>query len=85
MRIITFSSFTEHSSPLFEDLNVIKLYDIITLQLIVFVFKFHCKLLPLVFDTFLILLGTYTGGIMIILTFELKIYDICWDTYYSLN
>ena len=52
MRIITFSSFTEHSNPLFEDLNVIKLYDIITLQLIVFVFKFHCKLLPLVFDTF---------------------------------
>ena len=33
IRIITFSSFTEHSSPLFKDLNIAKLSDIITLQL----------------------------------------------------
>ena len=33
IRIITFSSFTEHSSPLFKDLNIAKLSDIIILQL----------------------------------------------------
>ena len=33
IRIITFSSFTKHSSPLFKDLNIAKLSDIITLQL----------------------------------------------------
>ena len=53
IRIITFSSFTEHSSPLFKGLNVLKLSDIITLQLAVFMYKFHNQLLPSVFDTFL--------------------------------
>ena len=38
IRIITFSSFTEHSSPLFKDLNIAKLSDIITLQLSVLTF-----------------------------------------------
>ena len=52
LRIITFSSFTEHSSPLFKDMNVIKLLDIVTLQLAVFMYKFHYQLLPSVFDTF---------------------------------
>ena len=33
IRIITFSSFTKHSSPLFKELNIAKLSDIITLQL----------------------------------------------------
>ena len=33
------SNFTEHSSPLFKDLNVIKLSDISTLQLAVFKYK----------------------------------------------
>ena len=52
IRIITFSSFTEHSSPLFKDLNIAKLSDIITLQLAVFMYKFHNQLLPSVFDAF---------------------------------
>ena len=52
IRIITFSSFTEHSSPLFKDLNIVKLSDIITLQLAVFMYKFHNQLLPPVFDAF---------------------------------
>ena len=52
IRKITFSSFTEHSSPLFKDLDVIKLSDIITLQLAVFMYKFHYQVLPSVFDTF---------------------------------
>ena len=36
IRIIIFSSFIEHSSPLFKDLNIVKLADIITFQLAVF-------------------------------------------------
>ena len=48
----TFSSFTEHSRPLFKDLNIVKLSDIITLQLTVFMYKFHNQLLPSVFDAF---------------------------------
>ena len=36
IRIITFSSFTEHPRPLFKDLNIVKLADIITFQLAVF-------------------------------------------------
>ena len=53
IKIITFSSFTEHSSPLFKDFNAMKLLsDIITLQLAVFVNNFHDRLLSSVFDTF---------------------------------
>lgn len=51
-RLITFSRFTEQSSPLFEDLNVMRLSDIIILQFAVFMYKFHYQLLPSVFDTF---------------------------------
>ena len=41
----TFSSYHEHSSPLFKDLNVVKFSDIITRQLAVFMYKFHNNLL----------------------------------------
>ena len=50
LRIISFTSFNEHSSPLFKDLRVVKLFDIIALQLAIFMYKFHNKLLPPVFD-----------------------------------
>ena len=46
LRIISFSSYNEHSRPLFKDLNVVKLSDIITFQLAVFMYKFHNNLLP---------------------------------------
>ena len=52
IRISTFSSFTKHSSPFFKDLNILKLSDIITLQLALFMYKFHNLLLPSVFDAF---------------------------------
>ena len=52
IRLITFSSFTELSSPLSKDLNVEKLSDVITLQLAVFMCNFHNQLLSLVFDPF---------------------------------
>ena len=59
LRIITFSSYNEHSSPLLKDLNVVKLSDVITFELAVFMYKFRNNLLPSVFDPYLILLGCY--------------------------
>ena len=52
MRIITFSNFDQHSTPLFRLLNIIKLYDLLTLHISVFMFKFHNRLLPSYFDFF---------------------------------
>ena len=52
LRIITFSSYSEQSSPLFKDLNVVKLSDVITFQLAVFMYTFCNNLLPSVFDPY---------------------------------
>ena len=52
MRIMTFSKFDEHSSPLFKSLNIIKLFDLVTLYISVFMYKFHNGLLPSAFDSF---------------------------------
>ena len=52
IRIITFSSFSDHTSPLFKDLNVIKLFDEVTFHIAVFMYKFKNQLLPSNFDVF---------------------------------
>ena len=52
IRIITFSGFFEHASPLFKDLNVIKLFDEATVHIAVFVYKFKNQLLPTNFNVF---------------------------------
>ena len=52
IRIITFSGFFEHTSPLFKDLNVIKLFDEVTVHIAVFVYKFKNQLLPTNFNVF---------------------------------
>ena len=52
IRIMTFSNFDEHSSPLFKQLKIVKLYDLVTLHNVVFMYKFHNNLLPNAFDTF---------------------------------
>ena len=53
LRIITFSSSMNiQVSPLFKNLNVVKLFDIITFQLAVFMYKFPKNLLPSVFDPY---------------------------------
>jgi hypothetical protein len=49
---MTFSNFDEHSSPLFKQLKIVKLYDLVTLHNVVFMYKFHNNLLPNAFDTF---------------------------------
>ena len=54
MRIITFSKFDEHSSPIFKSLNIIKLFDLVTLSIAIFMFKFKRKLLPSIFNTLFI-------------------------------
>ena len=54
IRIITFSKFDDHSSPLFEQTNKLKLTDLITFHVSLFMFKFHNRLLPAVFDNFFI-------------------------------
>ena len=52
MRVMTFSKFHEHSSPIFKHLNIVKLPDRLFLNIAVFMHKFHNRRLPFVFDTF---------------------------------
>ena len=52
IRIITFSHFQDHTSPLYRTLKIIKLFDVIFLHLAIFMHKFHHHLLPSVFDSF---------------------------------
>ena len=52
VRIMTFSSFDEHSTPLFRLLVIMKLSDLVTLHIALFMHKFHNKLLPSYFDNF---------------------------------
>ncbi len=60
IRIITFSSYCDHSSPLFKYLNLIKLQDLVNICTAVLMFKFHNSLLPSIHLTsFLCLLTNY--------------------------
>ena len=54
MRIMTFSKYDGHSSPLFKKLKIIKLYDLITFYVACFMYKYYYKLLPPVFKDFFI-------------------------------
>ena len=49
--IRTFSKFDEHSSPIFKLLKIIKLCDLVTLHIAIFMFKFH-QMLPPAFELF---------------------------------
>ena len=57
MRIITFSRFDEHSTPLFKLLNIIKSCDLVQLHISIFMYKFHNNLLPSYFDAFFTEIG----------------------------
>ena len=52
IRIITFASFKEHSSPIFKSLKIIKFLDLVKFITAVFMYKFHKQLLPSVFSNF---------------------------------
>lgn len=54
LRLITFSRFDDHSSPLFKKLKILKLQDIVKLYTLTFMFKFHNQLLPSIFTSFFI-------------------------------
>ena len=48
---MTFSKFEEHSSPLCKTLNIIvKLHDLVSYQIAIFMYRFKNGLLPLVFN-----------------------------------
>ena len=51
---MTSSIFNEHTSPLFKKriLNIIKLHDLVSYHIPVFMYRFKNRLLPPVFDTF---------------------------------
>ena len=51
LRLMTFSKFDEHSSPLFKTLNIIKLHDLVSYQIATFMYRFKNRL-PLVFSNF---------------------------------
>ena len=52
IRLITFSKFDEHTSPLFKTTGILKFFDLVTLHISLFMFNFHKKLLHTVFDTY---------------------------------
>ena len=52
MRAITFSQFDSPSSPLFKTIQVIKFYDLVTIYIATFMYKFHNELLSIAFHSF---------------------------------
>ena len=52
MRIITFSKPDEHSEPLFKELEILKLGDLVSLHNALFLYQYHKNLLPSSFDNF---------------------------------
>lgn len=50
--MITFSSFDQHSSPLFKSLEIVKFFDLVTFLIAIYMYKFHNQLLPTVFQSF---------------------------------
>jgi len=54
IRLMTFASVCEHSSPIERELNIIKLDDLISFPIAIFMFIFNNSLLPASsFDAFL--------------------------------
>ena len=45
---MTFSKFDEHSSPLFKKLNIIKLHELVSYHIALFMYRFKNRLVPLV-------------------------------------
>ena len=54
IRLITFSNFDAHTSPLFAKLNFLKLQDHIKLQTLFFMHLFNTGKLPTIFDSFFV-------------------------------
>ena len=54
IRIITFSTFDAHTSPLFSQLHLLKLHDYIKFQTLYFMYQFEAGKVPSNFDSFFI-------------------------------
>ena len=61
---ITYFNRDAHSSPLFSQLGLIKLMDLVTINTALFMFQFHHNLLPKAFDNFLSLIYCLSMGIV---------------------
>lgn len=51
-RVMTFSKFDAHSSPLFKQLKIIKSLDLVNLHITIFMQKFHNSNLPVAFNNY---------------------------------
>ena len=54
VRLIAFSSFDAHSSPLFKKLSILKMNDLVEYYVAIFMFKYNNNLLPPVFKKFFV-------------------------------
>jgi hypothetical protein len=52
IRIINFSEYNSHTSELFKKLELMKFKDIVFLQYALFMYQFHHKIIPAVFEEF---------------------------------
>lgn len=52
IRLMTFSQFREHSNPLFYELNILKINDLVKFQTAIFMYDYHHGNLPDVFNTY---------------------------------
>ena len=52
LRAITFENFTSHSTPIFSDLKILKLHDLVQLKLLTFVYESVNKISPTCFHNF---------------------------------
>ena len=52
IRVMTFPKFHDHSSPIFKHLNIVKLPDLVFLNIADYMYKFYSRRLPSVFDAF---------------------------------
>ena len=55
---MTLSKFDSHSSPLLKSLEIIKIFDLVDLQIAVFMYEFHNPFLPPNFNSLFIQVNT---------------------------
>ena len=61
MPLITYCHRDAHSSPLFSQLGLMKLKDLVTIHTALFMFQFHHNLLPKAFNNLFLLVSSKHG------------------------
>ena len=59
IRVITFSNFQAHTTPLFKNLGILKLLDIVNLYTALLLHQFHNGILPNQFNDFFVLVRNH--------------------------